>query len=124
MKKGLINIKEISITVLILIMFFGVCLLVQQLLNIHSLIPMFFILAVFLVSRYTSGYFLGIFASLVSVLAVNYAFTFPHFRFNFTISENLISAIIMLIVTIMTSTMTTQIKRHEQKKREIEFTDC
>lgn len=120
MKKGLFRIKEIGVTFVILILFFGICLLVQQILNIHPLIPMFFTLAVFLVSKFTSGYFLGIFASLVSVLAVNYAFTFPHFRFNFTITENLLSAIIMLIVTIMTSTMTTQIKRHEQKKREVE----
>lgn len=112
--------REIGITILILILFFGICLVFQQILNIQPLIPMFFTLAVFLVSRFTTGYFLGVFASSISVLAVNYVFTFPHFRFNFTISENLLSAIIMLIVTIMTSTMTTQIKRHEQKKREIE----
>lgn len=120
MKNITITVKEIGITTLLLTMFFGISLLVQRFLNIHPLIPMFFTLAVFLVSKLTTGYFLGVFASLVSVLAVNYAFTFPHFRFNFTISENLISAIIMLIVTIMTSTMTTQIKKHEQKKREIE----
>lgn len=70
-----------------------------------------YLLAVFLVSRFTDGYFYGMAASLVSVLAVNYIFTFPYFAFNFTIAGYPLTAVGMLAVAGITSTMTTQIKR-------------
>ena len=66
----------------------------------------------------TQGYIAGILSSLVSVLAVNFAFTFPYFRFNFSMPENLFSAVIMLAVTVMTSMLTTKIKRQEKMKAE------
>ncbi len=81
-----------------------------------ELVPAFFVLAVFVVSFLTDGYCYGIVSALVSVLAVNYAFTFPYFKFNFTIPENLISAIIMIIVTVITGALTTKIKRQEALK--------
>lgn len=107
-------------TAAILTAFFGICLFLEDIMNLRSLTPAIFTLAVFLVSRYSPGYIYGLIASAISVLAVNFAFTFPYFRFNFTIPENLISAIIMLIVTIMTSTLTTQIKQQEKIRSEIE----
>ena len=39
-----------------------------------------YLLAVFLISRFTTGFFYGIAASCLCVLAVNYFFTFPYFR--------------------------------------------
>lgn len=66
----------------------------------------------------THGYLYGVIASLISVLAVNFAFTFPYFKFNFTIPENAFSAIIMLAITITTSTLTT--KLHKQEKIQME----
>lgn len=113
-----IIIRDSIITGAVLGFFFGICLLMHILLNTQTMIPVVFILAVFLISCFTTGYVYGIIVSFISVLANNYAFTFPHFQFNFTISENLISTIIILIVAIMTGMMTTQIKKHEKKKRE------
>lgn len=52
------------------------------------------------------------------MIAVNYAFTFPFFSINFMIPVNMISAIIMIVIAILTSTLTTQIKRHEAMKAE------
>ena len=43
-----------------------------------TMTPMIFVLGVFLVSWRTQGYFFGIASSLVSVLAVNWAFTYPY----------------------------------------------
>ncbi len=77
-------------------------------------------LAVFIISIVTEGYRYGIAASLISVLAVNFAFAFPFFRFDFTIPENMVSAIIMIIVTVMTGTLTTKLKRQEAIKAESE----
>ena len=77
-----------------------------------------FIFAVFLISLLTNGYVYGIVAAFISMIAVNYAFTFPFFSINFMIPVNMISAIIMIVIAILTSTLTTQIKRHEAMKAE------
>ena len=79
-----------------------------------------FMLAVFVTSMYTEGYAWGVAASLISVLAVNFAFLSPYFAFNFTLSENLFSGLVMLVVSIMTSTLTTRIKKQEQLRMESE----
>ncbi len=99
-------------------MTFCVCLVFDFLLDMKVLTPMIFILGVFLVARYTEGYFYGIVASIASVLLVNYAFTFPYFAFDFSPTVSILSAACMMTVTIITSTMTTQIKRQSQVKAE------
>ena len=60
----------------------------------------------------------GIIASLLSVLVLNFAFAFPYFAFNFSIPENIISAVIMLVITAMTSTITSQLKWQERVRAE------
>ena len=52
-------------------------LLLQSWFDTQTLIPMIFVLGVFLISWRTQGFFWGIAASLASVLAVNWAFTYP-----------------------------------------------
>ena len=88
--------------------------------RIDGVASMVFVLAVFLISIYTDGYFWGVMASLLSVLAVNFAFRSPYFAFNFTLPENLFSGLVMLVVSIMTSTLTTRIKLQEQLRMESE----
>ena len=88
--------------------------------RIDGVASMVFVLAVFLISIYTDGYFWGVMASLLSVLAVNFAFRSPYFAFNFTLPENLFSGLVMLVVSIMTSTLTTRIKMQEQLRMESE----
>lgn len=88
--------------------------------RIDGIASMVFVLAVFLVSLDTDGYLWGVAASLISVLAVNFAFRSPYFAFNFTLPENLSSAIVMLVVSIMTSTLTTRVKKQEQLRIESE----
>ena len=86
--------------------------------RIDGVASMVFVLAVFLISMYTDGYLWGLAASLLCVLAVNFAFRSPYFAFNFTLPENLFSALVMLVVSIMTSTLTTRIKLQEQLRME------
>ena len=105
-------------TVAILLSAFIVNLLLQELFDTQTLIPMIFVLGVFLVSRKTQGYFYGITASLLSVLAVNYAFTYPYYAFDLITPECLSSEVVMLIVAIMTGTLTTQIKQQEKMRAE------
>ena len=81
---------------------------------------MIFVLGVFLVSWRTQGYFWGIAASLISVLAVNYAFTYPYWAFDLISPECISSAVVMLIVAILTGTLTTKLKRQEKMKADAE----
>lgn len=113
-------IKDILLTVSILCAFFAISLGIEAVFETPTVIPAVFTLAVFLISLWTQGYGYGIFASLVSMLAVNFAFTFPYFKFNFSIPENLVSAVVMIAITIMTSTLTTKLKQQEKIKAETE----
>ena len=108
--------RDITITISVLTIFFLISLAVQAAFHTQALIPPLFVLAVFLIAMSTDGYIFGIVAALLSVLAVNYAFTFPFFAFGFTIQENVISAIILLVVTMTTSTLSTTIKKQEKIK--------
>ena len=88
--------------------------------RIGGVAMLIFMLAVFVTSMYTDGYLWGVLASLASVLAVNFAFFTPYFAFNFTLPENLFSGLVMLAVSIMTSTLTTRVKKQEQLRMETE----
>ena len=85
-----------------------------------TMTPMIFVLGVFLVSWKTQGYFWGITGSLISVLAVNWAFTYPYWAFDLISPECISSAVVMLIVAIMTGTLTTRLKQQEKLKAEAE----
>ena len=118
MKKTSEILKDILITGAILCVCFVLCLIIQYIFGDNALIPAIFVLGVFLTSVLTQGYIYGIVAALVSVLAVNFAFTFPLFAFDFTIPENIISAIILFVVSIVTCSLTAKIKMQEAIKAE------
>ena len=99
---------------------FGVNLLLLTLFQTRTLTAMIFVLGVFLVSWRTQGYFWGIAASLLCVLAVNWAFTYPYWAFDLISPECISSAVVMLIVSTMTGTLTTRIKQQEKLKAEAE----
>ncbi len=83
-------------------------------------VPMIFLLAVFLVSFCTNGYLYGIVGSIVGVLMVNYAFTYPYYKVDFSIQGYPITFFIMLTVTLLTCTMTSNLKKQERLKIEME----
>ena len=85
-----------------------------------TMTPMVFVLGVFLVSWRTQGYFWGIAASLISVLAVNWAFTYPYWAFDLISPECISAAVVMLIVSTMTGALTTRLKKQEKLKAEAE----
>ena len=85
-----------------------------------TMTPMVFVLGVFLVSWRTQGYVFGIASSFVSVLAVNWAFTYPYWKFDLISPECISSAAVMLIVSTMTGALTTRLKQQEKLKAEAE----
>ena len=112
--------KNSMITAVSLICAFGISLLFQYIFQVQEHITTVFVFAVFLVSLFTEGYFFGVFAAFIGTVAVNYAFTFPYFALNFTIPVNLISGLIMIAIAVLTSALTTKLKRHEAMKAESE----
>ena len=99
---------------------FVVCFLLHNLSISEGLAGMVLVLAVFLISVITEGYIYGVAASFAAVLIDNFAFMFPFFAFDFLTVENLISAIVMLVVAVMTCMLTTKIKIQQAIKAEAE----
>ena len=112
--------KDAAFTGLILVGVFGLNLLLQAKFQTQTMTPMLFVLGVFLVSCRTQGYFWGIAASFLSVLAVNWAFTYPYWAFDLISPECISSAAVMLIVSTMTGALTTRLKQQEKLKAEAE----
>lgn len=114
------QLKDFLVTAGILVASFLFSLVTNRIFQTDASVPMVFVLGVFLISVITRGYVCGITASLLSVLAVNFAFTFPYFEFNFTMPENLFSAVVLLSVAIITGALTTKIKSAEKIKADSE----
>ncbi len=115
------TIKHVIITIGILSAVTGLSLLLDQLDDVsHSdaYVSMLFILAVLIISRVTDGYFYGLAASVYGVLIVNYFFTFPYFQFNFSLSGYPITMLALFTVSMLTSALTTRMKRQEQARAE------
>lgn len=120
MQKSYRVIKNILITGAIIFICFLLCLIIQNFFKTGALIPAVFVLGTFITSVITDGYTYGIISAILSVWAVNFAFTFPFFKVNFTIPENLVSAVILIIITLMTCTLTAKLKKQEAIKAESE----
>ena len=79
-----------------------------------------FILAVALVARITTGYVWGIIASVVGTLCVNYFFTYPFWEFDITYPGYPLTMAALLVVSVLISALTSQIKQQETLRFEIE----
>lgn len=83
-------------------------------------VPMVFVLAVLLTARITDGYIYSLVASVVSVFGVNYAFTYPYFEFNFTITGYPFTFLTMFTVSVVVGMLTEQVKRQSRIEAEAE----
>ena len=113
--------RDSCVTVLV----FGAAMLLSWLLsglnndNNPFAVPVF-ILAVALIARLTTGYVYGILATVFGVVCVNWLFTYPFGEFNLTISGYPLTFTVMLVVSVIISALTTQIKRQERLRYEVE----
>ena len=107
---------------LIMLFFIGlgaaVCAILKPVSDSDFHVPLVFVLAVLLVSRYTSGYIYGILASVIAVIGVNYIFTYPYFHFNFSMTGYPLTFLCMFVVSLFTSTMTSQVRAGEKARLE------
>jgi len=113
-------IKDLSFSVAILLITYFLSYYMQFVFDTDTLVPTMFVLGVFFISRQTEGYVWGVMASLISVMLVNFTFTAPYFEVDFITPVNMFAALVMLLIAIMTSALTTQIKQQEKIKAESE----
>ena len=112
--------KDILFSVIVFCSAFAINLLIQKLFTTQTLVPMIFVFGVFLISLKTHGYCYGITSAIVSVFAVNFAFTYPYYAFDFFVEESILSAVIMLAVAVSTSTLNSRIRDQEKLRAESE----
>ena len=96
------------------------CALFTALGNNDSAVPLVFVLAVLLIARLTDGYLFSMIATVVSVIGVNYVFTYPYFEFNFTIAGYPFMFLAMFTVSLVVGMLTDQIKRQGRIQAEVE----
>ena len=99
----------------------GACALLHQTADtIDGFASPVYVLAVLLISRFTSGYLFGLIAAVLGVIGVNYVFTYPYMAFNFTISGYPLTMFTFLVVSLVTSTLTTKTKEQDRLRMENE----
>ena len=96
------------------------CALLRMIDTSDVYVALIFECAVVLVSRFTDGYLFGLLASVIGVVGVNWIFTYPYMQLNFTISGYPLTFLVMLAVSVVVGTLTTQIKQQEKLRAEAE----
>lgn len=83
-------------------------------------VPLIFVLAVLVISFLTEGYFYGLMAAIASVFAVNWAYTYPYMKLDFTIYGYPLTFMTMLAVGFGVSTLASRVKAQEKIRTEAE----
>ena len=112
------HIKNVILMLTILVLTFVFSIVLQNYLAAREHVTTVFVFAVFLVSLLTDGYVYGIVTAFLGMIAVNFAFTFPYFALNFSIPKNAISALVMIVISLMTSALTTKLQHWQEIKAE------
>ncbi len=114
------SVQDFLLTVFVFTAAVLFCSMLRRISDGDGYVSLLFVLAVAVVSRWTQGYFWGIFSSFCGVICVNYVFTFPYWEFNFTMTGYPLTFLTMLTVSVMISAMTTRIKKQERLRMESE----
>ncbi len=109
--KEYIYMEDIFKTFITLMIATLLCFSFVKVTDIRFSVDVIYILAVVVISRITSGYIWGIIASILGVIGVNYYFTYPYFEINFIMNGYPLTFLSMLIISIIISTMTVNIKK-------------
>ena len=97
------HIKNTLTMLSILLASFVICVFLQEVLAVGDHITTVFVVGVFLVSLLTDGYVYGILSAFISVL---------------TAPENLLSALVMIVISTITSALTTRLKKWQSLRAE------
>lgn len=110
-RKPISLINDIVLTIVILLTATAVSFVFFHLVPENSAnVALIYITAVVMTARFTTGYLFGILASLVSVIGINFLFTYPYFEVNFTLTGYPVTFLFTLIISITVSAITTRLK--------------
>ena len=112
--------RDVCITAGTLLAAAGFCVLLNKMGDSDNAMPLVFVLAVLVTARFTEGYLYSLVATILSVIGVNYAFTYPYFEFNFTITGYPFTFIAMFTVSLVVGMLTDQVKRQSRIEAEAE----
>lgn len=113
--------SDILFAILVMCVAFGANILLHSLLPSQAVTPMIFVFAVFLISLKTKGYILCVISAILGVIATNFAFTYPYYSFtNLLTGENIFSAVLMLVIAIVTSSLNTAVRVQDEIRAESE----
>ena len=115
-----IHLRDAIFTALLLGIAAAICFVLRSIDENGSFTLLIFVLAVVIISRFTEGYFWGVFSSLFGVICVNFVFTYPFWAFNFTLTGYPLTFLTMLAVSLIISAMNTKIKKQERLRTEAE----
>lgn len=114
-------IKNILISLLLLVCATILSYIVTQISpQSQNIVSLIYILFIVLIAVFTSSYFLGIISSLISVICINYSFTYPYNRINFTITGYPITFLLILSISLITSATATNLKKQSYILKERE----
>lgn len=112
------SIKGWTVYIFSMLLASGTASLLQTAPSTDIYVPLLFVLAVLITAMMTEGYFFGVLASVTSVFAVNWAFTYPYMEVNFSIYGYPLTFMTMLAVGIAVSALTSRLKEQERIKAE------
>lgn len=112
--------KDVGITLGILFVATIAAFLYDRLTAQTMNVIMFYTLAILLVSRLTQGYVPGIAAAFLSVIAVNYLFTYPYWKLNFMLDGYPVTFCCMMVVSVLTSMAASHMKKQAKELAERE----
>lgn len=83
-------------------------------------VAIIYVLATVFVARNTAGYVPGIVTAFLSVIFINFVFTYPYLELNFTLDGYPFTFLGMVIIASLTSTLTTHLKEQTRILKERE----
>lgn len=113
-----LTLRDFFTMALVLIFASLLCFMLQTISDADSHVPLIFLLAVLVVSLLTNGYAFGLLSSVISIFAVNYAFTYPYFQFNFSMTGYPLTFLCSFAVSIITCTLTSRVRESEKIRLE------
>ena len=112
--------RDLLVTIGIFLLAAVLCIFLQLADGTEGFASPIFVLAVLLVSHLTTGYLFGFIASVAGVICVNFVFTYPYWAVNFTITGYPITFLSFLAVSIITCTLTKQVRQQSDLRSENE----
>ena len=112
--------RNVGITTLIITACTALCAMITSLDGRNSAVQMIYVLGVLLTARLTDGFIYSLFAAIVAVVGGNFAFTYPYFELNFSITGYPLTFMTLFMVLIVVGMLTEQVKRQGRLRAEAE----